>query len=150
MNALVKRRIGSFERVTAESAQHVGGVNQRFRRQQRQRAHAQHGLRAIDQRDRLFCLQHEGLDLRTLQRLATRKPYALFIDALALTNQSQRQMRQRRKVSAGTNASLRRDVRRGPAIQHLANPVDDNRAHARVTFGKRIGAQKHHGARLGR
>jgi len=35
------------------------------------------------------------------------------------------------------------------AVQHFAERIDDDRAHSRITFGQRIGAQKHHGSGLG-
>ena len=69
VNAFIEGRVGAFQRVAAETAQHVGGIHQRFRSQQRQRAHRQHALRAVDERDGFLRFQHQRLDLRSLQRV---------------------------------------------------------------------------------
>ena len=44
VDALIEGRIGALQRVAAKPAQHIGGIHQRFRGQQCQRAHGQHGL----------------------------------------------------------------------------------------------------------
>ena len=71
-----------------------------------------------------------------------------FVETLAFADQRQRQMRQRRQISARAHAALRGHQRSDAAIQHFAKRVDDGRAHAGVALGQRIGAQQHHGASL--
>src|SRR6266568_3060827 len=108
VNAFVKRSVRSFERVAAEAAQDIGGVYQRLGCQQCQDTQCQHGLRAIYQGDRLLGLEHQWLDLRAPQGVGTGDTRALFIEALALANQSQSQVRQGRQITARSHASLRR------------------------------------------
>jgi hypothetical protein len=62
----------------------------------------------------------------------------------------QRQMRQRSQIAARAHAALRRHEGSDAAVQHFAQRVDDDPAHARETLGQRIGAQQHHGARFRR
>ncbi len=148
VNALVKCRVGPFERVAAQAAEHVGGIHQCFRRKQRQRAHSQHGLRAIDQRDGFLGFQYQRLDLRPLQRLRAGNAHAFLVEALAFADQRQRQMRQRSQIAARAHASLRRHNRSDAAVEHLAERVDDDGPHAGVALGERVGPQQHHGARF--
>ena len=130
-------------------ADHVGGIHQRFGGQQRQRAHGQHGLRAIDQRDRLLGFEHQRLDLRALERVAAGNARAFFVDAFSFANQGQREMRQRSEISARADAALRRHKRSDAAVEHFAERVDDDGAHTGITFGKRVCPQQHHGASFG-
>ena len=60
-------------------------------------------------------------------------------------------MRQRRQISTRAHAALRRNHRMHAAIEHVAQRVDDDIAHAGKSFGQRVGAQQDHGAddRLG-
>ncbi len=57
-------------------------------------------------------------------------------------------MRQRSKIAACANASLRWHHRMHAFIQHGADQVDHFRPHAGKSLGQRVGAQQHHGARL--
>ena len=145
MDALVERGVGALQRVHGERAEHVGGVGQDVCLQSGQQSNRQHALGAIDQRDRLFGLQHQRLDASLLQRL--RGGHALAAEpGFALGDQHQRQMRQRSQIAAGAHAALRRNDRMHAAVQHLAKRVDDRRTHAGEALGERVGAQQHHGA----
>ncbi len=70
VNALVESGVRALERVATQAAQQVGRIHQRFGREQRQRTHGQHALRAVDQRNGFFCLQRQRLDLRPLQHIS--------------------------------------------------------------------------------
>ncbi len=93
VNAFVEGCVGALQSVAGHASDYVGGIHQRFGGQQRQRAHGQHGLRAIDQRDRFFGFECERLDLRSLERIATRNARAFFVEALSFADQSEREMR---------------------------------------------------------
>ena len=117
-----KATIGSLQRVARHRADDVGGVDQRFRGEQHQRADGEHRLRAIDERNRFFGFEHQRLDLCALQRFGacdTRAPFG-FVNAFAFADQCQRQVRQRRKIAACAHASLRWNHRSHAAIEHLA------------------------------
>ena len=61
----------------------------------------------------------------------------------------QRQVRERSEIAAGADASLRRHEGSNAAVEHFADGVDDDGAHAGVAFRERVGAEQHHGARFG-
>ena len=67
VNALVEGDIGAFQRVEGERSDNVGGVGQNVGLQHRQQADGQHGLGAVDQRNRFLGFQHQRLDLGALQ-----------------------------------------------------------------------------------
>src|SRR5579862_954693 len=54
-------------------------------------------------------------------------------------------MRQWCEIAARSYAALRRHHWRHSAIEHLADGVDREGAHARVAFRQRVGAEEHHG-----
>src|SRR6266852_8465537 len=87
LNALVESDVGSLEGIARHRADDVSGVNQRLRRKQHQNADSQHGLRAIDERYRFLRFEHQRFDLGALQRFGARNSRALFVKALAFTDQ---------------------------------------------------------------
>ena len=128
MDAFVERHVRASQGVERERADHVRRIGQDFSRQQRQDSHRQHRLRAVDQGDGLLGLKHQRLDLSAPHGVGGGNALALFVQALALADQRQRQVRQRSQIATGSNAALRRHHRGHAAIQHLANRVDDRRA----------------------
>jgi hypothetical protein len=130
MDALIEGRVSAFESVTAKAAQHVGRIHQRLGRQKRQCAHGQHALRPVDERNGFFGFEHQRLDLCLLQRVGAGNALARWIETLALADHRQRQMRQRSQISACSYAALRGHERSHAAIQHFAQRVDNNSAHA--------------------
>src|SRR5664279_2013899 len=76
VDALVKRGIGAFQRIHGESAEHIGGVREYVRLQSGQQSDRQHALGAIDERDRLFGLQRQWLDVSLRQGFRSRQALA--------------------------------------------------------------------------
>jgi hypothetical protein len=103
-------------------------------------------LRPVDQRNGFFRFQYQRLDLCSFQRVTAGNARAGRVDALPFTDERQRQMRQGSQIATRAHTSLRRHERSDATVQHLAQCVDDNSAHARVSLGQRISAQQHHGA----
>ena len=89
------------------------------------------------------------LDLRPLQGLAAGDAHSFVVEAFALSDQGECQVRQRSQIAASPNAALRWNKGRHAPIQHFAERVDDKCPHAGMTLGERISPQQHHGARLG-
>ena len=145
MNAFIEGDVGSLERVAGHGADHVGGIDQRFRRQQRQDPIASIACVPLISEMASLASSTSGLICALLQRLRAGNARASR-RAFAFADQHQRQMRQRRQIAACAHAALRRHQRRDAAVQHLADRVDDNCADAGVSLGERIGAQQHHGA----
>ena len=54
VDTFIEGGVCTFQSIAAETAQHVGGIHQRLGSQQRQRAHSQHALRPVDERDGFF------------------------------------------------------------------------------------------------
>src|ERR1022692_1807255 len=74
-------------------------------------------------------------DLCALQRVAAGDAHACSVDAFALADQGQCDMRQGRQVAACAHTALRWHVGGDAAVQHFAECIDDDRAHAGITFG---------------
>ena len=92
VNAHIERRIGSSQGVARESSQHISGIHESLCCEQCQGADRQHGLCAIDERDRLFGFKDKRLDLGPLQSLRSREASSCLVVAFAFTNQSECQM----------------------------------------------------------
>ena len=146
LNALVESDVGSLEGIARHRADDVGRVDQRLRIEQHEGADGEHSLCAIDERYRFFRFEHQRFDLCALQRVGAGDTRTFFVKTFALTNHCQGQVCQRRKIAARSYTALRWDPRSHTAIEHLANGIDGDGAHARVAFGKRVGAQQHHSA----
>ena len=62
VNTLVEGDIGASQRVESHRTDHVGGIDQDFRRKQREGSDREHGLRAVDQRNSFFGFENQRLD----------------------------------------------------------------------------------------
>src|SRR5262249_46019471 len=123
------------------SADDVSRVSERFGSKQSKHADAKHPLRAIDERYGFFSFERDRLDLVLAEGIAGRNPAPVLIDAFTFPDQFQREMRKWGEITARANAALRRNEWRYAAIKHLANGVDKNSPHARVTLGERVRSQ---------
>ena len=135
VNALVEGDVGAFQRVQGESAMTSAVSARTSARSMVNSPMASIRLRAVDQRDGFLRLEHQRLDVGALHRVRRRHQLAFVVD-LAFADQAERQMRKRRKVTAGAYASLRRNDRMHPAIQHFAEGVDHDRTHTAKNLWK--------------
>ena len=62
---------------------------------------------------------------------------------LALADQRQREVRERREVAARADGAAARHVRQHAAVEALHEQLDRHRARARVALRQRVGAQQH-------
>src|SRR6201998_3861053 len=93
VNALIERRIGTSQSVARKSAQHISGIHKSLSCQQCQSTDREHGLCAVDERDRFFGFKDKRLDLGPLQSLRSREASSCLVVAFALTDQGECQMR---------------------------------------------------------
>ena len=93
VNAFVECCVRPLKRVAAQSAQNVCGIHKCFGGQQSQRSDRQHCLRPVDQRDRLLRLEHQRLDLGSLQCVCAGDAHALLVEALAFADEGKSKMR---------------------------------------------------------
>ena len=107
VNPLIESSVCPLERIASHRSNHVCRIDQNLRRQQGKRSHCQHRLRAINQRNRFLRLQHQRLDPRSLEGHGPCRPSAFPVVTLALADQQQRQVCQRREVARSSHAALR-------------------------------------------
>ncbi len=142
--------VAPLERLERAGARDVGGGRQRLRLQERERPDREDHLGAVDQRQPFLRLQPEGLDPDPAQGVGRRHPRAAQ-PHLPLSDEAERQVRQRRQVAAGADRALLRDDRQEVGVQEVQERLDDPRPHTRVAARQDMGSQQHQGARrLGR
>src|ERR1700737_2380578 len=115
MNTRIEGSRRTAQAVDGHGADEVGRFDQIFSLQKLKAADRQHRLSAIQERDALLGCQHDRLELSALQRLG-----AGILDAiefrLALADQDERDVSQRRKVATCSHAALRWHYGRDAAI----------------------------------
>src|SRR5437667_3053761 len=79
VNALIKCNIGPAKRVERHGSNHVSGIDKDFASQQSQGSDGQHRLGSINERNRFFRLEYQGLDLRPAQCLCPWKSLSVSI-----------------------------------------------------------------------
>ena len=109
VDTLVECDIRASQRVEGKRADHVRGIRQNLRRQQRQHSDRQHALRAVNQRDRFLGFEHQRFDLGAPHGVGCGNPARLFFaETLTFSDQRQRQVCQRSQIAARSHAALRR------------------------------------------
>ncbi len=124
MNTLIESGIGSVQRIERERADHIGRIHQNQSRGNCQSSDGQHGLRAIDERDRLFCLKAQRRNLRLLHCFSAGHAFALE-RRLAFADQGKRQVCQGREIATGAHTALRGNHRMQAAVEQFAEGVND-------------------------
>ena len=109
----------------------------------RERADRRHHLRAVDQREPLGRLELQRVQPGRGERLrAAEAPPG--VDRLPLSDQHQRQVRERGEIAAGSDRALLRDDRHHPAVEQLDQLLRGSRADAGVPAREVLGPQQHH------
>ncbi len=101
----------------------VRGLGQRLAAEERQRAHRAHRLGAVHQRQALLGLEHHRLEPGAGQRGASGEPLVAD-EGLALADEHQRQVGQRREVARGAHAAALGDDRDDAAVQHVERELE--------------------------
>ncbi len=106
-----------------------------------------HQLRAVDQGEALLGLERDRTQAHGGERLATGQP-AAFVDALALADQSQREVGQGGEIAAGPDGSLRGHERMDTPVQQRDQQLERLETHAGEAAGEHVRAQQHERPRL--
>jgi hypothetical protein len=84
---------------------------------QRQQQHAEHAVGAVDEGEALFRLQDDRWLTDRGEGLARRAPRPVGVAHVALADQRQRHMGQRRQVTGAAEAAVLRDDRRDAVVE---------------------------------
>ena len=133
----------ALQRLERERAGDVGGLREPARAHEAERAERGHELRAVDEREALLRLQRHRLEPDRGERLARREAARPSTERLALADERQREMRERREVAARADRAAARHVRQDAAVEALEQQLDGLDARARVALGERVRAQQH-------
>jgi hypothetical protein len=103
--ALIERDGRALERLERERERDDGGVEQAARVADGQRAGGGHEMRAVDEREALLRLEHDGLQARAPQRRAAVEAVAGQL-RLALADEHERDVGERREVARGADRAF--------------------------------------------
>ena len=143
MNLRQEARARALQRLERERAGDVGGLRETLRaRIEPERAERGHELRPVDEREPFLRLQPHRLEPDRLERRRPGQPPPVD-PGLALADQRQREMGERREVAAGADRAPARNVREHAAVEALDQKLHGHDARAGVALGERVGAQQH-------
>ncbi len=146
--ALVEGAPRSLERLQADGAGDVRRGGEARGVAEGEGAERGHVLGAVDEAQALLGGQLDGREARRGERLAGGH-LAAGEARLALADEGERQVRERRQIAGRAHRPLGRDARRHARVEHRQQRVDDLHAHARVPQRDHLRAQHHHPADLG-
>ena len=141
----VERHGGALERLERQRDGDDRGVEDAPGLAQGQPAGGGHQVRAVDQGEPLLGGEHDGLEARARQRRRAGHPLAGEL-GLALADQHEREVRERREVARGADRPAARDHRDDAALQQPEQQLDQLHADARVPPPQRRREQQHHAA----
>jgi hypothetical protein len=133
-----------LQRLERERARAVRGAREPARAHERERALRRHELRAVDQREALLRGEPDRLEADARQRLEPGQPLALD-ERLALADERQREMRERREVTRGADRAARRNDRDDAARETFEQQLDGLDPRAGIALRERVRAQEHRG-----
>ena len=139
-----KARARALERLEREGARNVCGARQPLSPHQHERPDSCHELRAVDEGQAFLRAQPNGLETDPVQGLRARKGLALD-NRLALPDEREREVRERREVAGRSDRPATRDDRRDAAVEAFEQEVDRLRPRARVALGEGVRTQQHRG-----
>ncbi len=128
-----ERRARSLQRLERHRAREVGGAREPTRAHEAEREGRRHELRAVDQREAFLRLEHDRLEPDARERLGAGQ--ALAVDErLALADERQREMRERREVAARADRAARGNDGQHAAVQAREQQLDGLDTRAGVPF----------------
>ena len=145
MDAVVEGRRRAHEGLERERGRHDRHLEHPSRLGDRETAAGRHQVRAVDQREALLLGQLDGLEAGAAQRVAAGHALALE-EGLALADQHEREVCERREIARAADGSLRGDDRPHVAREQRPEQLDQLDAHARVAAPQRLGEQEEHAA----
>jgi hypothetical protein len=128
VQALVERHRRALERLQRQRDGDDGRVEHAARVAQRQAAGRGHQVRPVDQRQPLLGLELDRREPGAPQRGGARHPLAVD-ERLALADQDQREMGERRQVARRSDRAAARDDRHDAALEQRQQQLDELDAH---------------------
>ena len=125
-----------------DRARDVGGPCQPSRPHEPEREHRRHELGAVDEREPLLRRQLHGLETDPRERVGARQSFA-FDPCLALADERQREMRERREVARGADRASARHVRQHASVEEREEQLDGLDPSPRVPLRERVRAEEH-------
>jgi hypothetical protein len=139
VDARIERHVGALEGIEGERARDVRGARQAPGFGQGQPRHRGHELRAVDEGQSFFCLQHDRTETGLAQRFRA-GPHALLVGALAFADEGQRQVGEGREIAARAHAALRGHHRMHAGVDHGHEKVERLRPDAAEPLGQHVRA----------
>ena len=137
---LVPRAVGRAQSFSRHRADHVRGRREDLGVVKREATDRAHDLRPVDQRDALLRPKLDGLQSRRLERICS-APACALVDRLALADEDERGVRERREIARRAHAAVPRDRRMNPPIDHVAQQIDDLCPHTRASGREGVGSE---------
>jgi hypothetical protein len=131
VDARVEGAVAAARRVDRQRADDQRRLEHRLEGEEGVQRERGRDLRAVDQRQAFLGRQRERRDAGRAQRRVGRHALAVLPE-LALADQRQRQVGERRQVARGADRALRRDPRHEAGVEHRQQRVDHLLAHARA------------------
>ena len=132
VDARVKRRQRASQGVHRRRRDDVDRIHQPADTHAQQRADRAHEMGPVDQRQALLALQLQRLQPERRQRLGAADQRPAGSERLALTEQRQERVRRWRQIAAGAQRAGARHPRHVAAVEQRRDPLDHQRAHARM------------------
>jgi len=149
VDARVEGGVGALQGVEGEGAHHVGGLCDARGFGEREPAQRADELRAVDEREALLGPEHQRLEPGGGERKGGGLA-APGHDALALADEREREVGERRQVAAGPDRSLRWDHGQDVSIEQRDELLERLEPDAREALRQHVRAQQHERPRLGR
>ena len=145
VNARIERTVAAARGVDGQRANDQRRLEHRLEGEERVQRERGRRLRAVDEREAFLGAERERRDAGRKQRFAG-GPTGAVDDELALADQRERHVRERREVAGCTDRPLLGHVRNQSRVVHGDQRIDDGLAHARGAARERGGLQREHQA----
>ncbi len=143
----VKGTGAAAERVQRQRSRDIRGIHEHIGFTQRQAEQRQHSLRAIEQRQALFCFQRHRRYACTPQSFTSGNSRTL-INRQSFADHYVREMRKRRQVAGSAHRALAGNYWVHVRVEHGTQRLDHHRPNPAQPFCQRVRTQQYHGACL--
>ena len=138
-----EHRVGAEQCLDAHRRDHVGVREQPAHVVAREGQHPEHAVGAVDEREAFLRLEDDRLEAGGPE-CRPRIDVVATLDHLALAEQHQRDVRERREVTTATQRAVLGHPRRDAGREQLEQPVGQHRSRPAATHGEGAGAEQHH------
>jgi hypothetical protein len=138
--------VGAQQALDGHRGGDVGGREQVVQVGQGEDQHPQHAVGAVDERQALLGLEGQRRDAGLAEGLGGRAGDAVGVDDLALADQRERAVGQRREVARGAERAVLAHHRGDAGVEQREDRLGDDRPRARVAHRQGACAQQHHRA----